>query len=280
LPYDAPPIADYLVRFYGGSLDTSALDGEDYQLCACASCDLVFQLGVPDEGYLSHLYEAAALADPSSVAAARGLAVRQAYATDIELVIQHARREPHDVRVLDHGAGTGLWLQMAAAYGCTTAGTEFSQTALDRLETAGHLAFHPGSLPTESFDFINSEQVFEHLVEPATALAQLVQALRPGGLIRLSVPNGTEVRALLEVGDWSAPKGSATSLNAVAPLEHLNCFTPRTLRQLAAAKRLDSFRFPLRQLVQPSGRIRSAAGAVRARVRPRPGTLQWFRKPG
>lgn len=65
----------------------------------------------------------------------------------------------------------------------------------------------PADLESESFDFINSEQVFEHLVEPRQALASLSRALRCGGLLRISVPNGSDVDARLKLEDRSAPRG-------------------------------------------------------------------------
>ncbi len=278
-PLGADPIARYLRDFYRGRLDPGEVAGGRFVLVCCGDCGLLYQRDVPTGRLLTALYDAVAVADPDEVARSRGLAVRQAYAHDIELAIAHLDAPVGTLAVLDHGAGTGLWLAMAAAYGCRTAGTELSPAGRDRLRTLGHDAFDPAELPADHVDFVNSEQVFEHLVEPAAEMAALVRALRPGGLLRVSVPNGTGVEQRLAAGDWGAPKGSAGSLNAVAPLEHLNCFDATALSRLATDAGLTPFRYPLRRFLHPMMRIRFAATSLLHRVRRPVGTLQYFQKP-
>src|SRR5439155_15817049 len=79
-------------------------------------------------------------------------------------------------------------------------------------------------LVADSFDFVNTEQVLEHLADPLETLADLRVGLRPDGLLKVSVPEGRGIEQRLRKPDWTAAKGSRSSLNAVAPLEHLNCF--------------------------------------------------------
>lgn len=278
LPYDADPVAGYLARHYGGALDTALLTGERYELTDCA-CGLVYQARVPHDELLEHIYGHAALHDPEKENRVRGLDVRRRYANDIEQCIKFFGSEPSSVEVLDFGSGPGLWLDMAKGYGCVTAGSEMIDSGLERLRASGHEAIPPAELPTGRFHFVNMEQVVEHLVDPRGTVQQLVSSLRPGGILRICVPNGTGIRRRLEVGDWEAPKGSPTSLDPVAPLEHVNCFDHGSLRLLGRAVGLEPFHFPLRQHLDQMERIRFAASAVlHVLHRPR-GTLQWFRKP-
>lgn len=279
LPYDGEPIASYLIQFYDGAIDPADLAGQRYELVQCASCGLVYQVGVPNEELLDHLYGVAALHDVEATQAARGLAVRRSYANDVEQCIKYFDAAPASIEVLDFGSGAGLWLDMAAAFGCRTSGAELAETALGRLRAAGHDAFILEELPSERFHFVNTEQVVEHLVEPCEVLQQLVDALRPGGLLRISVPNGAGIVDRLEHADWRAPKGSPASLNAVAPLEHLNCFDHGSLRQLGQSVGLEPFHYPLRQYLEPMERMRFAVSALVHRVRRPEGTLQLFRKP-
>jgi trans-aconitate methyltransferase len=79
-------------------------------------------------------------------------------------------------------------------------------------------------LEKRQFDFINAEQIFEHLVEPREALARLHGALAPGGVIRINVPDGRNIKRNLERPDWNSPEDSPNSLNDVAPLQHLNSY--------------------------------------------------------
>ncbi len=84
-----------------------------------------------------------------------------------------------------------------------------------------------------SFDFINMEQVLEHVSDPHEIMRGLSKALKADGLLKVSVPNGHDVKSRLKMMDWKASKGSKRSLNAVAPLEHINCFNERSLILLA-----------------------------------------------
>jgi len=81
-------------------------------------------------------------------------------------------------------------------------------------------------LMPESIHFINAEQVFEHIPQPRKTLEGLAERLVPGGVIRISVPNGRSVEAAVKNPAWKAAKDPAH------PLEHINIFTHRTLREL------------------------------------------------
>jgi hypothetical protein len=87
------------------------------------------------------------------------------------------------------------------------------------------------------------------------------------------------VRSLLADPDWSAPKGSPASLNAVAPLEHVNCFDHGALVAIGVAAGLEPFGFPLGVDLAGSRDLRTALGAVKRRFVPPTGTLVWFRRP-
>jgi 2-polyprenyl-3-methyl-5-hydroxy-6-metoxy-1,4-benzoquinol methylase len=133
-------------------------------------------------------------------------------------------------------------------------------------------------LPADRFHFINTEQVFEHLVDPMAELLRLASALRPGGLVRISVPNGTAVESRLSNPDWNAAKGSPRSLNAVAPLEHINCFNHRSLETLGVRAGLRRFTYPARQYLDSWERARFIGSALLHKINVPSGTLQVFQK--
>lgn len=279
LPYDSGRIAKYLTDFYGGRLNTTGLRGARYRIAQCSSCTLVYQVGVPTEPFLQHIYGDAALADPAHIARIRGLDVRRSYAHEIERFIIHFGGEPAAVSVLDFGSGTGLWLQMASAFGCRTSAAELSATGRERAHVAGHETWGPLELPESAFHYVNAEQVFEHLVDPATVLRNICRSLLPGGIVRINVPNGSDILDRLGWDDWEAPKGSQRSLNAIAPLEHVNCFSAHSLGRLGSESGLEGFRYPLRESVSATAPARHALSAIVHAVRTPNGTLQFFRRP-
>jgi SAM-dependent methyltransferase len=276
-PFDRAPISDYLLSFYGGRCDPARLSPWHYTLAECDACSLVFQEHVPDAELLRSIYGEWILREEShDKAEARGLNLRRMYAFQIINLIEYFRVDPSEVEVLDYGLGWGIWLQMAAALGCKVSGVEFSDERRDRAIERAVEVFDETDLPEGRFHFINTEQVFEHLTAPLEIAARLRRALRPGGMLRISVPNGSDIKDRLARGRWDAPKSSPDSLNAVAPLEHLNCFDYRSLVTMTTRAGLREVRIPLRQFLSPWQPVRFVASALVHAVRRPRGTVLLF----
>lgn len=277
-PFAADPVRAYLLDFYGGRLDPDTLDG-DYALVDCPRCGLLYQLRVPAAAAVAGFYEFVVAAERDDVERRRGSTVRYGARLDLGRTARRLRRSVSTVDVLDYGAGTGVWLDAAAALGCRTTGAEVDPAARAHLEAAGHAAVDHDELPASTYDLVNLEQVLEHVLDPLTVLERVGRSVRPDGLVRVSVPNGAQVRTLLEAPDWTAAKGSDASLNPVAPLEHVNCFDHRSLTAVGVAAGLEPFQFTFGVDLAGSTDLRSVLGALRRLVVPPAGTLVWFRRP-
>ncbi|HWC31682.1 MAG TPA: class I SAM-dependent methyltransferase [Actinomycetota bacterium] len=287
--YTSPPISAFLVRTYGraGHIDLEYLQGADYALRECGACGLIFQHEVPNDHLMRILYEEWVSAEFSLHKRARNAAaVRGRIALEIMAIADLLQRPPESLRVLDFGMGWGDWCRMAQAFGCEAFGVE---TASSRIEHARKLnvpVLAPGDLPPASFDVVNSDQVLEHLAEPYGAVAVVAEALRPHGLLKISVPNGRRVKRRLRRPDFSAPKGSRRSLHDVSPLQHVNCFQHASLVRLVERAGLRRIPFPatLRYRYaptweRPANLLRRTVGQhVRASLRQE--TVVWFRKSG
>lgn len=102
-------------------------------------------------------------------------------------------------RVLDAGCGRQL---KYVEYGpdAHIVGLDVSSEALEANETVhekvlGDLRTYP--LQPASFDEIHCQDVLEHLPDPERAIANMAQALRPGGRIIVGVPNVVSRKGLL-----------------------------------------------------------------------------------
>lgn len=279
--FDDVEIAAYLTDFYADALDPSRLSAGRFVLLRCTTCGLVFQRDVLDAVGLDHLYSRVAAGSLDAAQRRRGLPERRTYSFQIEQAIKYFGVEPWKLDVLDFGSGWELWLDMAAAYGCRTTGVEIGHDRVERRpDSSTHRSMSLDELPDDHFHYINSEQVVEHLTDPSGTVRCLVRALQPGGLMRISVPDGGGIAPLLIQPDWSAPKHSPTSLNAVAPLEHVNCFDHAALTTLGTAVAgMEVFRYPLRQSLDRFERLRFAVDGLVQHVRPRRGTAMIFRRP-
>lgn len=269
-PFDQDPIAAYLLRFYNGRINPRELAGSDYSIVRCNGCSLIYQREVPGLDYLRVLYD-----NPNQDRKRKPFDVLRSYSIQVETLIKFFGT--NEITVLDYGMGWGDWLRMARAFGLDAVGTDLSATR-SALGSTDISVIDPDDLPSAAFHFINTEQVFEHLVEPRETGLRLAAALRPGGILRISVPSGRNVMQLLRDPDWSAPKGSVNSLNAVAPLEHVNCFSHESLLVLAKHLGVEPFVFPLRQLLDPWARLRPVVTTVRQRGRVVKGTNLYFQK--
>jgi SAM-dependent methyltransferase len=129
--------------------------------------------------------------------------------------------------------GWGNWARMCSAFGIESYGIEISSERIANAMKYGIPNLELDKLAENQFDYINTDQVFEHLDNPKDVINQLSKALKIGGILRISVPDGNNVKNVTEKMDWLAPKLSKDSLNIVAPLEHINCFTTESLLILA-----------------------------------------------
>ncbi|MFH0811083.1 MAG: class I SAM-dependent methyltransferase [Pseudomonadota bacterium] len=241
-----PPIFDFLESFYAppSRIEYEHLRGGAFILDECLDCGTVYQREILNDVLMTRLYEQW-INPRQSLAGHNDLARFLSYAEEILMLLMYFGGEPHDLSFFDFGMGWGKWCRMAQAFGCGTFGTDISETRLEYARSQGIRTIEWDDIPHHRFDFINTEQVLEHVADPLALLLHLKQALNPEGLLKISVPDGAGIKRKLRRADWSAPKGSPHSLNAVSPLEHINCFHRGSLLRLAERAGLEAVSMPL-----------------------------------
>jgi SAM-dependent methyltransferase len=288
--FDAPPVRDYLAVFYNSDHQYlfTPLTRAAYILDECLKCGLVYQRYVANEALMARLYGTSLTADrPTAAPAAKRTIHYYAHlAREVEDNLRYLGRPPGELTFFDFGAGLGDWCRMARAYGCKVAGTEISLGSAAAIVSSGIEFVRRDELAGRQFDVVNAEQVFEHLAEPRATLEELTGSLAPGGLLKIGVPNGNDIKRRLARLDWSATKGSRDSLNPVAPLEHVNCFSHASLVALGAGAGLLSVDPRLASRTPRRPRDRSVREILRGLARPlqnsglgHRGTSLFFRRP-
>jgi 2-polyprenyl-3-methyl-5-hydroxy-6-metoxy-1,4-benzoquinol methylase len=248
--YDEPPVRDYLVEFYSsqGIVEFEYLEGAFYTLCDCNQCHAVFQREIPGDALMERVYEH--WIDPVRLAGGtqrrHGLDYYSGHAREITRLVAQLGGNPTSLDFLDFGMGWGEWALMAKALGCNVYGAELSRDRIENAKSMGIKIVTWDEIPGHSFDFINTEQVFEHIPEPLETLRHLGKALKPGGLLKVSVPTATDINRRLRLMDWKAPKGRKNSLNPVAPLEHINFFRRSSLARMAREAGMEEVQIPMR----------------------------------
>lgn len=243
------PIKEYLLSFYSpqGYIELDYLDGATYSLIQCKGCGLIYQDEIPNDQLMERLYEK--WIDPQITLKRRteedSLTLYSYYAQEIMQILAYMDKNPGELTFFDFGMGWGKWARMAKAFGCDACGLEMSKQRIDYAKSDCIDNISWNDIPAHAFDLINTEQVFEHIAEPLDTLCYLKKSLKKNGLIKISVPDGGDMKRRLRIMDWSAPKGSRNSLNPVAPLEHINCFNTGAIIKMAEIAGLEAVYIPI-----------------------------------
>jgi SAM-dependent methyltransferase len=161
-------------------------------------------------------------------------------------------------RLLDVGCGTGVYLEAMAKRGWSVHGVEpdavAAARAVERLQPPpGRIVvgrIEDSDFPREEFDLVTMAHVLEHLHEPRKVLESIHQLLRPGGLVRLWLPNFESIERRIFGKSWfglDVPR-------------HLYHFDPQTITALL---KVSGFR--IERLV-PQYQTNTLSGSARLRI--------------
>jgi len=239
-PYNLPE----LLAMAGVKEAAAVLEGKDYEIRYCASSDMYFQSWVFDDMEASRHYTC----DTASILPEISVQKLHIFShmTEEILVVRQMFPENPPV-VLDFGTNWGKWASMALAHGCDVYGVEVNRAAESFCAGRGIKMVKAEQLDgCPLFDFINVDQVLEHLGDPYGVVGKLRDALKPGGIIKLSVPGCGRLPGLMRSAQASGDNSilNERTLKPLAPLNHVNLFTNRALRLLGARLGLEPVRPP------------------------------------
>ena len=233
LPFDDPKLSGFVRTYY--RIDPAILDAP-YVLDRCGRCGLIFQRFVGNDALLEKLYShwAPTAANASEIAFfTANMASPEASRDGHEMMTLSAflGRPIRELKVLDYGMGWGLWPAIATRLGADAYGTELSEKMRVEAERNGVKVL---AEPLDGeFDFISLEQVIEHVQAPGDLLRRLSRSVRPGGIIKLSLPNATNAPKIITKIITGTYRGDYPTIIPIQPLEHINSFTPRAVRHMA-----------------------------------------------
>ena len=201
--------------------EPSRLGPASFGLRRCVGCGIVF---LPVESMSEHAQDSQ---DAFFAEMYRGSWQQLLEVMNAHLVLRRIRKYKKDGRLLEIGIGNGNFLRTAQSAGYDCMGVEASEGLVGAFARRSSLPVFHGYLeefaqrsPRERFDVIVMNHVLEHIPDPLTALKQLRELLREGGILHLAVPNVDAWEAKLH--GWSA----------FEPY-HLYYFNPETLAQIA-----------------------------------------------
>lgn len=245
------PIKDLISSHYRsqGVVDWSLFDGTDYELRKCEDCKLIYQKNVPNDHVLDRIYNEMIAPDGLDRLEEERLTIDnfERLAGELGVLFRWCARlngkHPSKIRFLDYGFGHGRWARIARALGATVFATETGDAKKAIAAGIGVEIISDDDIDRMRFDIVHTEQVFEHLVDPAGTFKRLSAAT--DGIFKLAVPHHRNLEATL--ASKGIPKespfhqkqitGRRLSMTdytyiSILPLEHLNTYSPKTIDYL------------------------------------------------
>jgi len=175
-------------------------------------------------------------------------------------------------RVLDIGCGGGEWLLAARSAGWEACGADPDPVAVAKgrqegldIRIGGSEAWldEPGR-----FDAATLNHVIEHLHDPAAALSDVLQLLKPGGLLFIDTPNVDALGHLRYGAEW----------RGLEPPRHLMLFNRASLADLLRSSGFSDIRYRRRP---PPDAVGLMSARMKAGMDPYdPGTPPGYTPPG
>ena len=104
VPYQASAVEAFIKTHYHRPPDTTPLEGSTYEVVRCESCSLGYQRYVPGPELLQTIYDEWISSTPKEHVRSRyGLEDYRLLAQEVQFVIEHFRKPPGSIHVLDFG---------------------------------------------------------------------------------------------------------------------------------------------------------------------------------
>jgi 2-polyprenyl-3-methyl-5-hydroxy-6-metoxy-1,4-benzoquinol methylase len=221
----------------------SALDytvsGESFQIMHCNTCTARFTQDIPTVESIARYYQSSKYISHTDTR--KGI-VNKMYHQVRKITLKQKRKLVEMVsgnakgKLLDVGAGTGMFVQTMAASGWDVKGLEPDEGARKIAASSNILLADPSSLfslEKNSFAVITLWHVLEHVHQLHEYIDQFHELLSPSGTLIIAVPNYTSHDAVHYGTNWAAydvPR-------------HLYHFSPRSMQGL-----LEKHHFTLRHV--------------------------------
>ncbi len=223
---DNQTIIKFLEEYYNKKLPQSIYEYYDYKILECEKCSLKFQKFICNEELSILLYEEI-IDRKESFNKKKNLSFKnfQEYIQDMNLISKLYKKKSRDIKILEFGCGWGFWSRLAQSFNYDVEGIEISKTRLNFLNDCKINTLREIDLNKE-YDFIYSNQVFEHLNFPELEFSKLVSVLKKDSFLLIKVPS-----SFLHLQKEILNKHSYK--NILFPLEHINLYNKKVFKFLA-----------------------------------------------
>ena len=223
---DNQTIVKFLENYYQKKLPDEISNHYKYKILKCNKCSLKFQKFVCDEKLSFLLYEEIIDKD-DSYNKKKNLSYKdfQEYIYDMNLISSLYKKKSKDIKILEFGSGWGFWSRLAKSLNYDIEGIEISESRINFSKDFKINIFKQID-QSKKYDFIYSNQVFEHLTFPNVEFSKLVSVLKKNSYLLIKVPSSFlhEEKEIIKKYAFK---------NVLFPLEHINLYNKKVFRFLA-----------------------------------------------
>lgn len=230
------PTRSFIHRCHYSQDVVTRLGEETFSLVRCEICDMIFHQRILTPEWLNILYS-----QWINDAQIEHFEAEYQTAKKREILFERSRQytkhllrlqklllpsKTEQFRILDYGCGDGDFLALANLFGFEVCGIDFSSSRNERAAKTGIAIFNDletlESARAGSIHAVTLFQVLEHHEDPLLVLGKIANIMEDGGILIVEVPDCRGIRQ---------PE-NFLEFQAVHPLEHLNAFTPITLKRM------------------------------------------------
>lgn len=212
------------------------------RLLSCRGCGLLFAHPLPDESEKEETERQAYVGEVLPEAAEFFESCNADFVEDeivrgFRRVLRLLEQERGQGRLLDVGAGTGLFMHLARQQGWQIKGLDLCELSREKALAEFGVEVDVGdfrSAPYQpgSFDCMTMLDVLEHSLDPGAFLARALELLKPGGLLYVAVPNQRSLLAtLVDRWIWLGLPARRWFLERLYVSPHIFYFHPRLLKR-------------------------------------------------
>ncbi len=223
--YSSNDIIDFL-KDHLNNFPLKILKNEKFIIMECEICKGIFQKNILNDFYNNKFYENYVPHDIAFNKKKEKIDYFKKVQSYEVLFIKNHFQKNNKIKVLEFGAGWGLWSINAQKNNLNVTAIEISKTRLKYLKKNKIKVLDSINKITGKYDFIFSDQTFEHLNNPFIILKKLSMHLNKNGIIFLKVPPGTKIKKKLK-------KNYTVGDDEIIPMEHINVFNRKVNTKLA-----------------------------------------------
>ena len=257
---DEQSVLQHLEQYYYSGLWRDQIAKQEFCLVECCKCGMHWHRKVISDASVATVYgkwadaEQARCYEQANVPSKHNQKALRIKMAKLALRLEHlAKQNGRPLHLLDFGCGDGTFLSVAKALGADPTGIDVSASRTQAARSDG-MTILPDleALDAEGrgpLDAVVLSQVLEHVADPLALLRALHGRLREGGILFVAVPNAHGV---------SVPQ-NFHQFTLVQPIEHMNAFSPFTLRLIGKKAGFSPVRRPSAFVTTKSGELLRAA---------------------